>query len=48
MEVLPVKTSLVKVGDDICKVVLGAIANAGLKIEDGDVLLIADKIVATS
>jgi len=48
LEVLPVKTSLVKVGDDICKVVLGAIANAGLKIEDGDVLLIADKIVATS
>jgi len=46
--VLPIKTSLVQVGDDIINVMLEAIDNAGLKIEDGDILLVADKIVATS
>lgn len=35
-------------GDDIIKVILEAIDKAGLKIEDGDILLVADKIVATS
>ena len=48
MEVLLVKTSFVQVGDDIIKVILEAIDNAGLTIEDGDILLVADKIVATS
>lgn len=35
-------------GDDVIKVMLEAIDKAGLKIEDGDILLVADKIVATS
>jgi len=48
LEVLPIKTPLVQSGDDIIKVILEAIDNAGVKIEDGDVLLAADKIVATS
>ncbi|MEM2110746.1 MAG: coenzyme F420-0:L-glutamate ligase [Candidatus Bathyarchaeia archaeon] len=48
LEVIPVKTSLVQVGDDIVHVILEAIEKAGLNIEDGDVLLVADKIVATS
>jgi len=48
LEVLPVKTSLVQVGDDIVEVILDAIDSAGLRIEDGDILLVADKIVATS
>ena len=48
MEVVPIKTPLVKVGDDVIDVILGAIAGAGFKVEDGDILLVADKIVATS
>ena len=45
---LPIKTPLVKVEDDVIKVILEAIATTGLKIEDRDILLVADKIVATS
>ena len=48
MEILPIKTSLVEVGDDIIKVMIEAIDSAGLEIEDGDILLVADKIVGTS
>jgi coenzyme F420-0:L-glutamate ligase/coenzyme F420-1:gamma-L-glutamate ligase len=48
LEVLPVKTPLIRVGDNIIKIMLEAIARAGLKIEDGDILIVADKIVATS
>lgn len=48
MEVIPVKTDLVQIGDDIVRVLLDAITRAGLKVEDNDILLVADKIVATS
>lgn len=48
MEALPVKTPLVHVGDDVVKVLLEAIQNSGLGIRDGDILLVADKILATS
>lgn len=48
MEVLPIRTSLVQVGDDAIRIILEAIDEAGLEIEDGDILLVADKIVATS
>lgn len=48
LEVLPIRTSLVQVGDDIIEVILEAVDSAGLRIEDGDILLAADKIVATS
>lgn len=48
MEVYPVKTPLVKVGDDIIKIILDAINKADLKIKDGDIIVTADKIVATS
>lgn len=48
MEVLPVQTPLVRVGDDVVRVIEQAVREAGLQIEDGDILLLADKIVATS
>jgi len=48
LEVLAAKTSFVQVGDDIVEVILDAIDSTGLKIEDGDILLVADKIVAAS
>ncbi len=48
LEVLPIKTPLVQAGDDVVEVILEAIDKADLKIEDGDILAVADKIVATS
>ncbi len=48
MEVVPVKTSLVQAGENIISVILKAINDAGLIIQDEDILLLADKIVATS
>jgi coenzyme F420-0:L-glutamate ligase len=48
LEIFPIKTPLVHLGDDIIKVILESIDSAGLKIEDRDVLVVSDKIVATS
>ncbi len=48
MEVIPIRTPLVKKGDNVINIILNAINDAGLEIEDGDILLAADKIVATS
>jgi coenzyme F420-0:L-glutamate ligase len=48
LEIFPIKTPLVHIGDDIIKVILESIDSAGLWIEDRDVLVVSDKIVATS
>ncbi len=48
LEIFPIKTPLVHLGDDIIKVILKSIDSAGLRIEDGDILVVSDKIVATS
>jgi coenzyme F420-0:L-glutamate ligase/coenzyme F420-1:gamma-L-glutamate ligase len=48
LEIFSIKTPLVHIGDDIIKVILESIDSAGLKIEDRDVLVVSDKIVATS
>ena len=47
MEVFPIKTPLVKVGDDLISIIMESIDKSGLEIEDGDIILLADKIVAT-
>jgi len=48
MQVLPVKTPLVRVGDDIVKIIQESVERAGLAIQDKDIVVVADKIVATS
>jgi coenzyme F420-0:L-glutamate ligase/coenzyme F420-1:gamma-L-glutamate ligase len=48
LEVFSIKTSLVKAGDNITKLLMEAINGAGIKIRDGDILLVADKILAIS
>ena len=48
LEIFPIKTPLVHLGDDIIKVILESIDSAGLRIEDRDILVVSDKIVATS
>ncbi len=48
MELLPVKTPLVIEGDNITSIILKSVKKAKIEIKDDDVLIIADKIVATS
>lgn len=48
MELIAVKFPLIKEGDNIVNILLKSIKEEGLSIEDGDIIAIADKIVATS
>ena len=48
MELLPIKTPLVKEGDNITSIILESVKKAKVEIRDDDVLIVADKIVATS
>jgi len=48
MRLIPVKTPLVKEGDDVVSIFLDAVREEGLDIEEGDIVAIADKIVAIS
>lgn len=48
MKLIPVKTPLVKKEDNIIDIFLGAVQEEGLRIEEGDVVAFADKIVAIS
>ena len=47
MEVLGIKTKLMKTGDDLVEMILAGLENAGLALEDGDVLVLAESAVAT-
>ncbi|HOO53960.1 MAG TPA: coenzyme F420-0:L-glutamate ligase [Methanothrix sp.] len=48
MEVLGIKTDLVKPGDDLVEALLKGMERAGLHLEDGDILVIAESAVATA
>ena len=48
LEVLGIKTDLVKPGDDLVEALLGGMERAGLHLEDGDILVIAESAVATA
>ncbi len=43
---IPVKTPLVEEGDHLIDLIVGSIKEMGIDLEDGDILAIADKIVA--
>lgn len=47
MQLFGIRTRLIKPGDNVIKVILGAVEGQGLTIEDGDILAIASKVVAT-
>lgn len=47
MELIPVKTKFLKKNDNLVDALLSALQDKGLKIKDGDILAIADKIIAT-
>jgi len=48
LEVLGIKTDLVKPGDDLVEALLKGMERAGLHLEDGDILVIAESAVATA
>ena len=48
MEVLGIKTDLIRPGDDLVEALLKGMERAGLGLADGDVLVIAETAVATS
>ena len=48
MEVLGIKTDLIRPGDDLVEALLAGMRRAGLGLVDGDVLVIAESAVATA
>jgi len=48
MELIAVRFPLIKEGDNIVNILLNSIKEENLDIEEGDIIAIADKIVATS
>ena len=47
MEVLGIKTGLIRVGDDIVDILQSCMNEMGLSFRDGDVLVIAETVIAT-
>lgn len=48
MNIIPIKTPLITQGDDIISIFLDTLDNMGIALQDGDIVAIADKIVAIS
>lgn len=48
MEVLGIKTDLIKVGDDLVRALEKGMQRAGLTLQDGDVLVISESALATA
>lgn len=48
LELYPIKTPVIREGDDLVDIILESIDSAGLSLEDGDIIAIADKVVAIS
>lgn len=48
MEVLGIKTKIVKVGEDLVEAIEKGMQEAGLVLEDGDILVVSESTVATS
>ena len=48
MQVLGIKTDLIKVGDDLVEALQRGMAQAGIELQDGDILVVSESTVATS
>lgn len=48
LEVLGIKTDLVKIGDDLVEALEKGMQRAGLTLEDGDILIVSESALATS
>ncbi|WP_457612245.1 coenzyme F420-0:L-glutamate ligase [Methanocaldococcus sp.] len=48
MRAYPIKTKYIKKGENFIPIVLEAIKNSGIKLEDGDFIVLSEKMVSTS
>ncbi|QQR83399.1 coenzyme F420-0:L-glutamate ligase [Candidatus Peregrinibacteria bacterium] len=48
MKLVPLKSPLIQPGDDLVPILLESLANAKLRLNDGDVVVIAGKVIAYS
>ncbi|AET65361.1 Cytidine deaminase [Methanothrix harundinacea 6Ac] len=48
LELLGIKTNLVRAGEDLVEALLGGMERSGLALADGDVLVVAESAVATA
>ncbi|MDM7912896.1 MAG: coenzyme F420-0:L-glutamate ligase, partial [Methanotrichaceae archaeon] len=48
LEVLGIKTDLIKIGDDLVEAVKKGMQRAGLALEDEDILIVSESALATS
>jgi len=48
MQLYAIKTQIIKPGDDLVEIVLNGIKGHGIRLDDGDVLALASKAVATA
>ncbi len=48
LEVLGIKTELIKIGDDMVKALMKGMEESGLKLEEGDILVVSESALATS
>jgi len=45
LQLFPLRSPLVKFGDDLIDIILKSVYNAGLKLEDGDIIAISSKVL---
>lgn len=48
LSLFPIKTPLIKAGDDLLEIIMDSIENAGKNIKENDILVISGKIIATA
>jgi coenzyme F420-0:L-glutamate ligase len=48
MQLYPIKTKLIKPGDNLIQIILGEIKKQNIHLKDGDILALASKVVATA
>ena len=48
MEILPIKTKVIKAGDNLAKIILDSIYNQGIEIKNGDIIAISSKVISTT
>ncbi|RLI21727.1 coenzyme F420-0:L-glutamate ligase [Candidatus Bathyarchaeota archaeon] len=48
MQIFPIKTQVVKPGQSLAEIILNALRNQGVQLQDGDILAVASKVVSTA
>ena len=48
MKIFPIKTSIIRPGQNLAEIILEAIHGQGLELQDGDIIAVASKAVSTA